>query len=415
MCGIVAVINKYTNGFNQVQINAFESLLYIDGLRGLDSTGVIYVNNRGDFTTLKGAVTAPNFLGHPMWENLGKEAYKEGSALIGHNRKATKGVVSDLNAHPFVVNDELALVHNGTMFGDHRKYANVEVDSHAITHLLHDKGVEDSIKELQAAYTLFWYDQRNKSVNLLRNTQRPLWWLETADAYYYASEKAFLEFIIQRHALKVTSKGIFEQPEYSHSYFILKDKSWEVSSFQHKVPTFTVANNRVTDYYSKYKDYTYPKLVESPEDLPIAANTTIITPASNEEYEKKLISLNKLYTDSNKAVNYFSKDRNGETVYGMLLGYKEVNSKDPSLGLYLYFTEVNPNELDPYLLKLRVAKGYKTHNELDDMIKQGDIFQLTLGGAKSMCKFMQDFSSITLNCLSGRHLPNYSEMETVNV
>lgn len=142
MCGIVAVINKYTNGFTDEQLKAFESLLYIDGLRGLDSTGVFAVDNVGDLVVAKNKGNPCLFLEDGGWTTVRQEMFRKGSALVGHNRKATRGAISDDNAHPFLINNELCLVHNGTMYGDHKHLKDVEVDSHAIAHVLHEKGIK---------------------------------------------------------------------------------------------------------------------------------------------------------------------------------------------------------------------------------------------------------------------------------
>lgn len=417
MCGIVAVINKYTNGFTNQQLEAFESLLYIDGLRGLDSTGVIAVDNLGNFSTLKGAVPVTGFLGHKDWATIRPESFRQGSALIGHNRKATKGSIVDDNAHPFVINNEFALVHNGTMYGDHQKYAKVDVDSHAIAHLLHDKGIQRTIDEISAAYCFFWYDQRNSSVNVLRNNQRPMFWVETQDAYYYASEASFLDFAINRNNLKIISKEIKEQPEFTHSIFTLKDKSWDVSSVDYVVKAKSTTTTTYTKSYSpKWGEYLDE--YSNPDREPYKFGRGIINPNSQhelDEWEKQLALSNKIYTPKGETHQWALKGMNtSHIIYGMLLDFTPVNYLDLTEGYFLYFTEASPESNDPYLYKFRITgKGLNRH-DLQKLVDECVIYKLTTGTARKVLPLNTEFSCVVIACVSGKEVSANEELEKVN-
>lgn len=207
MCGLVAVISKYKNGFTKKIQDAFDNLLYIDAVRGEDSTGVFCVTRSGNVHVAKQASDSNKFLKEKAYEDIKDIAYKNGWVMVGHNRKATRGSITDANAHPFWVEDKLVLVHNGSLMGSHKHLADVEVDSNAIAHVLAEEpDTEKALSKINGAYALIWYDIQNKKLNIIRNKERPLWWVETDEAYLIASEPAMLYFACWRNDLKIVSK-----------------------------------------------------------------------------------------------------------------------------------------------------------------------------------------------------------------
>lgn len=234
MCGIVAVINKRRYGFNMEEMNVFSDLLYLDALRGEDSTGVFMVDNIGNVEIAKAAKDGHDFLKETAWSAIRGKSIARGWAMVGHNRKATRGKVIDENAHPFWVDEKLVLVHNGSMYGDHKKLANVEVDSHAIAHALAENpDTEAVLKGINAAYALVWYDIPNKKLQIIRNSQRPLGWAETEHCYFLASEPEMLDWVLPRRGLKILNKGDWAQyikPEQMLTLALQSDKSFKISS-----------------------------------------------------------------------------------------------------------------------------------------------------------------------------------------
>lgn len=233
MCGLVGIITKKTNGFTKEQCEAFSDLLFVDSLRGMDSTGVFLVDKEGNMDLLKEASDASTFRRHQDFKDLMNKAFQRGAALIGHNRAATKGAVVDQNAHPFVVDDRITLVHNGTLW-NHKQLADTEVDSHAIAHTIHKHGdnVEAAMQEINGAYALIWHDFQKNTVNFLRNNQRPLNWIELEDCWMYASEMNMMAWVIGRHNLKtIPNSEICPQPEGTLTTFTLgAHGGWSVDS-----------------------------------------------------------------------------------------------------------------------------------------------------------------------------------------
>lgn len=210
MCGLVGVFSKSMGGFNQEQQALFHTLLFIDALRGEDSTGAFLVHLNGDMTLAKEASTSAVFQKSAEYRDLQNLAFRQGAAMIGHNRKATKGTIKDENAHPFVVDDKIVLVHNGGIWGEHKQHADVEVDSHAIAHLLkdHPDKPEEALAKFHGAYALIWYDVEKEQINLIRNKERPLWWMETENAWIWSSEREQLVFAGMREGVKVKENPV---------------------------------------------------------------------------------------------------------------------------------------------------------------------------------------------------------------
>lgn len=256
MCGLVAVVAKWQTGFSKQTIDAFADLLFIDALRGEDSTGMFVVEKDGDVSLAKEATHSVVFQRSKEYKDLMSTAYRNGRYLVGHNRKATKGSITDENAHPFAVDDKIVLVHNGTLWGDHKEMANTEVDSHAIAHVLADNpdDVQKAFDKINGAYALIWYDVLKEKLHLLRNSQRPLFWVETQDAWIYSSEVSMLAFAITRNNL--TLKGKIEgQPDHLLTTFHWKNGSMDVNSL-HIIPYVYPAYVAPTNGYSKIDEYT---------------------------------------------------------------------------------------------------------------------------------------------------------------
>jgi len=149
MCGIVGMIAKKQAGFSYSEVAAFKDALLIDSLRGEDSTGVFSVMRNKTVNAIKVATHPLHLYQCTDWTSLESKIVQHGRFVVGHNRSATKGAIKTENAHPFH-EGKIILVHNGTLRGDHKELADVEVDSHAICHALNEKPPEEVIKELKA-------------------------------------------------------------------------------------------------------------------------------------------------------------------------------------------------------------------------------------------------------------------------
>jgi len=188
MCGLVGIIAKNPNkGMYYKQRTMFEEMLYLDTLRGDDSTGAFIVNKYGNVKWAKETGPASSFIENQQFKSTVSDVVTNGVMLVGHNRKATKGATTDENAHPFVESN-IIMVHNGTIANQKELHKTAEVDSHAICHAMVEHGVREALGKVDGAYAIIAYDIEKKQLYLARNVQRPLWIGETADFYLIASE-----------------------------------------------------------------------------------------------------------------------------------------------------------------------------------------------------------------------------------
>ena len=202
MCGIVGVIEKGNFGFTSSSVNSFKDMLIIDSYRGMDSTGVFLVNVDGNVNWSKNTDHGWNFVYYSENEKeldplIWSPAKENGKILVGHNRKATSGEVTDENAHPFI-QDNIIVVHNGSVRG-HKKFADTEVDSHSLAYLFSSKPLEEAIPLLDGAFALAWYDINKKEFYLLRNNERPLFVVETQSYWYFGSELNNIKLALERN------------------------------------------------------------------------------------------------------------------------------------------------------------------------------------------------------------------------
>lgn len=201
MCGIVTVAGESTKQND----NILETLLILDQLRGIDSTGIAVIP-RGDFD-----VNIAKNVGnaYDLFNTLqyGKAINCATRAIIGHNRSATSGTVIRKNAHPFE-NDSLVGVHNGTLtskwkLADSKDFT---VDSENLYHHIHKHGLKDCLNHLTGAWSLVWWDKTEETLNFLRNKERPMFlcWSKNFKSLYAASEKWMLQVALSRHGVEYT-------------------------------------------------------------------------------------------------------------------------------------------------------------------------------------------------------------------
>jgi glucosamine 6-phosphate synthetase-like amidotransferase/phosphosugar isomerase protein len=104
MCGIIGSVIKAQNGFFNGDVKTVEELLYIDALRGPDSTGLACFYNDGEMQLVKQASEAAWFRCEKEYDAVFKKLVSKGKAVIGHNRKKTVGKIDHDSAHPFAIN-----------------------------------------------------------------------------------------------------------------------------------------------------------------------------------------------------------------------------------------------------------------------------------------------------------------------
>lgn len=180
---------------------AFKTLLMLGQFRGTDSTGAAAIGR----TTSDQPILA-KMPGEPWWlmdtTKFKKLMKNTNKVIIGHNRLATKGEKTASNAHPFVF-DNIFGAHNGTVYnisnlGNANDFG---TDSECLLYNIDRDGIETVIPKLPKhdAWALTWYDQRDNTINMLRNQERPLFWAYNKErtALFWASEVEMIAMALQ--------------------------------------------------------------------------------------------------------------------------------------------------------------------------------------------------------------------------
>lgn len=215
MCGLVGVFGDL--GVYEKKI--FSTMLQLDVIRGKDSTGVFAVDRKGECELHKLPITPTDFLETSAAQRV---ITHSDTALFGHNRAATRGKVNRSNAHPFH-HGAITMMHNGTLRSVYNleKSAQFDTDSEAIAYnlsVIEPSEAPKLIEKLNGSFALIWHDARDNSVNIVRNSERPLHYMETVrgDVVYFSSELGILYASASREGFDIDSnptKYIREVPE----------------------------------------------------------------------------------------------------------------------------------------------------------------------------------------------------------
>ncbi len=213
MCGIVGVAGSLT----KLEEDAIKDLLVVDSIRGEDSTGSAFINRQGGIEVVK-TVGDPFQLFDTV--RFGACMRQANKCIIGHNRSATVGKVVRKNAHPFEF-PTLVGVHNGTLKNKYslKESHHFDTDSEALYHNIHQYGLEQTIPEVDGAYTLVWYSSEDATINFLRNKERPLFYAfnDKQTCLFWASEIWMLMGAMHRRGIK--PKEIVDLPIDIHHAF----------------------------------------------------------------------------------------------------------------------------------------------------------------------------------------------------
>jgi len=224
----------------------FQAMLITDTQRGEDSTGAFVVNRDGSSDSIKIASNPFNLFACKEWGTFRSKAISYGRMLVGHNRKATQGGISSENAHPFT-EGKIVLVHNGTLRNHKSFKTDKDVDSHAIAHAFNAGDHEEVLSKIDGAFTFVWYNIETEKLYMIRNSERPLWFIETKDTLAFASEGWMAAAQFQRSNEVLTDAR--ELPEGILHEFDLKGNLTTKKIELYKAPPFVYTGK---SYHSKY-------------------------------------------------------------------------------------------------------------------------------------------------------------------
>lgn len=254
MCGIVGMAGDIS--FKEEKV--FKDLLMLDVIRGKHSTGIASMHKLGNELKtgiVKDKLNAVDFMDLKSFSEL---MAKKHYILMGHNRWATKGAIVQENAHPFEFSKVIG-AHNGSLFSQYNlfeqdKYA---VDSQAAFSELNQNGVASLWGKLNGAAALAWIDKEDKTINFLRNKERPLWYT-TANkgrTLIWASEFWMIHVACGRQDVKL-DEAPREVQVNTHYKFVLPETQKDVvECITAKVEPYVAPKWESTYYGNSYRSW----------------------------------------------------------------------------------------------------------------------------------------------------------------
>lgn len=189
-------------------VNKLKILGFINQSRGEDSCG--YFNGADVY---KGVELKKKFTDLVMKDGLIIPEESPNYVFLGHVRKASYGLTTERNAHPFIVDNELILAHNGTLTNHWplcTKYdidqKDIFVDSLALANLLYRKGPK-ILEEYKGTAALLMHRLSQPNIlhayhgaskeyqNGVEYEERPLFYLTQEEGVYVSSMKEALDYI----------------------------------------------------------------------------------------------------------------------------------------------------------------------------------------------------------------------------
>ena len=311
MCGIVG-LGDFKPKAGQYEHNLFAQMMVGNALRGTDSTGImkVYSNGHSDWRKQTGYP-------YHLWESKGFPNFwkdyekKEVRYLIGHCRSATVGDPNVKNAHPFTV-DHISLVHNGTLAKSSKlpDYKDFAVDSEAICHSIAKQGIQKTVDGMDGAFSLVYYDAKEKTLNFIRNFERPMFIgkQEGIGRLFFGSEEMMIKWILDRNnivpaqfeelptytlysfsldslkpKIKKVTKSFFSGPLYSKVW--IKGVAYDSLEEFHKIQELQDANTKPT-LGSDSVDFSAPSLPAPATETAEASPKGKVVPFSGKKKPK---------------------------------------------------------------------------------------------------------------------------------
>lgn len=316
----------------------------------MHSTGIAAKEPKQDVEIRKLAIDPINFLDLSSVKSM---INTRAVALIGHNRHATQGAVNNNNAHPFTHGD-ITLAHNGTLTNKWQlerdfNAPKFDTDSELVCWLIDNYELDAVIPELKGAFALTWWDDRDQSMNIIRNDERPLHVASKGCNVYWASEKHMLAWLLDRNNIADETVTIFQPKVGMHICMKYANNKMEMETKQ-----LTVAKKTTPRGTQKAGQTTGATATTSPN------NVVALPPKSKQDYFKEF-GKHYGFTPEENSTIFVYVDEVKDGAYAQNLERVDVLatlSCDPYSDVKIYFAEKN----FPYDAATTVALKLKVRN-----------------------------------------------------
>jgi hypothetical protein len=215
MCGIAGFVS-FDNAYSSFKSkNSFAiDALFFSCLRGMDGTGIAaVVDVNGEPTVYKKAMPSYDFL-QMKKTGLLLSSVDKAKALLMHTRSSTRAAANDQNCHPFTY-DHITLIHNGHIT-NHRQLAadcNHDVDSAYVAYAFSKAPAIEVLPKIHGGYCFVWHDAKEGTVNIARNDQRPMCYVEVPEWNGIAFMSEHLQLMLALHRNGIKIKGDYKYPQ----------------------------------------------------------------------------------------------------------------------------------------------------------------------------------------------------------
>jgi len=280
-------------------LRIIRELALISQLRGLDGAGIYQVNSRVETGNMwsheKLLKTGDNMSSLITKVEDDRSVNKNGKygdtldniqvdVIMGHVRAATKGNITDKNAHPFSFSNIVAC-HNGTLRD--KKYEHEhKTDSELMFNDINERGIVPVLSDLDrfSAYALSIYDKRDRNMYFVRNNDRTLamCFVKARGVMYWASELDMLRYVLDK----------FKEPYRACTLFpfkVVKVKASDItpekinSEGEEYLKILTSSDTLVDNTPIRQSNYVYPNstvrqtvIVSKKEELSTTVSNNVI-------------------------------------------------------------------------------------------------------------------------------------------
>lgn len=199
------MVNNTGQPVSLAERNMLKMMFYLNSYGNTDGSGIMYKDLKGNISGHKRALPSPDFIEGKWGSNFFNKQASSCQFIGCHTRYSTVGGNSDQNSHPFN-HGKFLLMQNGTAGG----YAynnlvpndrtNHEVDTECVAYAFSKIGVEATLDKYEGAGVFAWIDMKEKSFNIVKNSERELWVgkVRGKDLYFLATEQQNLDFAAYR-------------------------------------------------------------------------------------------------------------------------------------------------------------------------------------------------------------------------